>query len=36
MTPIILVAFGALVVASLVGVLLAPSDHSPRQTFLRS
>jgi hypothetical protein len=36
MTPTILVAFGALVVASLVGVLLAPSDYSPRQTFLRS
>jgi hypothetical protein len=36
MTPTILVAFGALVVASLVGALLAPSDYSPRQTFLRS
>jgi len=32
----ILVAFGALVAASLVGALLAPSDYSPRQTFLRS
>ncbi len=36
MTPTILVAFGALVAASLVGALLAPSDYSPRQTFLRS
>jgi hypothetical protein len=37
MTPTILVAFGALVVASLVGALLAPPDYSPvRRSCVRS
>ena len=36
MTATILVACSALVMASLAGALLAPSDYSPERSFLRS